>query len=221
MYYWTKDIIIDPADNTQSTWYVGVFSGWGGAPNGKGGLYKTTNRGMNWTKLTDTQFDRVTSLTFNPLNNNQAFLTTETQGLWMSENMDATLPTWALVESYPFRQPERVYFNPYKPSEIWVTSFGNGMKVGDMNAPSSTSNLFKNNGLTTYPNPAADHIYFEFKDKSIHLNEVCVYTLTGQHVLTRQGDITSLDIQALNSGMYLLQCTFEGGYMEWVKVVME
>ena len=66
MQYWTKDIVIDPNDPTQNTWYVCVFSGWGGPPNGLGGLYKTTNRGTNWTKLTGSQFDRVTSITFNP-----------------------------------------------------------------------------------------------------------------------------------------------------------
>ncbi|OWY25089.1 hypothetical protein C7N43_17605 [Sphingobacteriales bacterium UPWRP_1] len=131
MYYWTKDIVIDPNDATQNTWYAGVFSGWGGPPNGLGGLYKTTNRGISWTKLTGSQFDRVTSITFNPSNGTQAFLTTETQGLWHSTNMNAVTPAWTLVSSYPFRQPERVYFNPYNQNEIWVTSFGNGMKVGN------------------------------------------------------------------------------------------
>lgn len=144
MNYWTKDIIIDPNDATQNTWYVAVFSGWGGAPNGLGGLYKTTNRGTSWTKLTGTQFDRVTSLTFNPQNLNEAYLTTETQGLWMSTNINATTPTWSLVTSYPFRQPERVYFNPYNTNEMWVTSFGNGMKVGLMvnTNPSSSKTIF-------------------------------------------------------------------------------
>jgi hypothetical protein len=130
MQYWTKDIIIDPSDATQKTWYVCVFSGWGGAPNGKGGLFKTTNRGASWTKLTGSQFDRVTSITFNPLQLTQAYLTTETQGLWVSGNMNVATPTWSLVSNYEFRQPERVFFNPFNPSEMWVTSFGNGLKVG-------------------------------------------------------------------------------------------
>ena len=130
MQYWTKDIIIDPSDPTQNTWYVCVFSGWGGAPNGKGGLFKTTNRGSSWTKLTGTQFDRVTSITFNPIVPTQAYLTTETQGLWISNNMNAATPAWALVSSYSFRQPERVFFNPYNSNEIWISSFGNGMKMG-------------------------------------------------------------------------------------------
>ncbi len=130
MQYWTKDIVIDPSDPTQNTWYVCVFSGWGGAPNGKGGLFKTTNRGGSWTKLTGTQFDRVTSITFNPLLLTQAYLTTETQGLWMSNDMNAGVPGWSLVNNYPFRQPERVFFNPYNANEVWVTSFGNGLKAG-------------------------------------------------------------------------------------------
>ncbi len=130
MQYWTKDIIIDPSDQTQNTWYVCVFSGWGGAPNGKGGLFKTTNRGTSWTKLTGTQFDRVTSITFNPLLLPQAYLTTEVQGLWMSNNMNAATPTFTQVASYPFRQPERVFFNPFNANEIWVSSFGNGLKMG-------------------------------------------------------------------------------------------
>ncbi len=130
MQYWTKDIVIDPSDPTQNTWYVAVFSGWGGAPNGKGGLFRTTNRGASWTKLTGTQFDRVTSITFNLSINNEAYLTTETQGLWISSNINNTTPSWSQVSNYPFRQPERVFFNPFNPTEIWVTSFGNGLKVG-------------------------------------------------------------------------------------------
>lgn len=130
MQYWTKDIIIDPSDPLQNTWYVCVFSGWGGAPNGRGGLFRTTNRGASWTKLTGTQFDRVTSITFNPASLNQAYLTTETQGLWISNDMNAPTPFWTLVANYPFRQPERVFFNPFNVNEVWVTSFGNGLKMG-------------------------------------------------------------------------------------------
>lgn len=135
MFYWTKDIIIDPTDPLQNTWYVCVFSGFGGAPNGLGGLFRTTNRGVSWTKLTGTQFDRVTSITFNPTISNQAYLTTEVQGLWISNNMNAATPTWSLVNNYPFRQPERVFFNPFNQAEIWVSSFGNGMRLGVQSGP--------------------------------------------------------------------------------------
>lgn len=153
MQYWSKDIVLDPTDPQQNTWYVGVFSGWGGAPNGLGGLYRTTNRGASWTKLTGSQFDRVTSLTFNPQNTDQAYLTTETQGLWITDAIHATTPTWTLVSSYPFRQPERVYFNPFQQEEVWVSSFGNGMKVGSLGSVGVVESTA--NSLKLYPNPLA------------------------------------------------------------------
>jgi hypothetical protein len=130
MFYWTKDVIIDPSDPAQNTWFAGVFSGWGGAPNGLGGLYRTTNRGNSWTKINS--LDRVTSITFNPLNSNMIYLTTEQNGLWYSMNIHNTAPTYTQVSNYKFRQPERVFFNPYKQGEIWVSSFGNGMKMGNL-----------------------------------------------------------------------------------------
>jgi len=138
MYYWTKDIIVDTSDILQNTWYVCVFSGWGGAPNGLGGIYRTTNRGTSWTKINS--LDRVTSLTFNPQNQKEVYITTETSGLWHTDDISVATPTITRTDSYPFRQPERVFFNPYKNSEIWVTSFGNGMRVGTTGASGVTKN---------------------------------------------------------------------------------
>ncbi len=152
MYYWTKDVVIDPSDPSQNTWYVCVFSGWGGAPNGLGGLYKTTNRGTSWTKLTGSTIDRVTSITFNPANANEIFLTTEGQGLWKSSNINAATPTFVNLASYPFQQPERVFFNPYDATEMWVTAFGNGMKKAIMpTAGCKTVTNFLDNGPGSLP----------------------------------------------------------------------
>ena len=136
MLYWTKDLIVDPADPSQNTWYVCVFSGWGGPPDGLGGLYRTADRGAHWSKINP--LDRVTSLTFNPANYNEAYLTTETSGLWFSTNSHAATPVFNLVTNYPFRQPERVYYNPYDLKEIWITSFGDGLMVGRSGAASQT-----------------------------------------------------------------------------------
>ena len=61
MQYYTRDIVIDPFDNNQNTWYAGVWSGWGGPPNGLGGLYRSTNRGQSWTRIN--ALDRVSSVT--------------------------------------------------------------------------------------------------------------------------------------------------------------
>ncbi len=219
MKYWTKDIVIDPADPAQNTWYVCVFSGWGGAPNGLGGLYKTTDRGKNWTKLTGSQLDRVSSITFNPQTANQAFLTTETQGLWMSSNMNTTTPSWTLVESYPFRQPERVFFNPYNQNEMWVTSFGNGMKVGLMNATGVNEVRFENSKITVYPNPFDEVIYFNFSSLNYKVDKINVFNLNGELIHSELNQNNSIHTSSLSSGVYILEFIFNDQSKEYTKVV--
>jgi hypothetical protein len=129
MLWWTKDLVVAPGDPSQSTWLVGVWSGWGGAPNGRGGLYRTTDRGVTWQRIW--QSDRVSSCTFDPLDDDFVFVTTETQGLWCSANVRAAAPAFQPVTGFPFRQPERVFFAPHDPCELWVTTFGNGVWRGD------------------------------------------------------------------------------------------
>lgn len=144
MIYWTKDVIVDPHDPSQQTWYAGVFSGWGGPPNGLGGLYKSTNRGVTWTRILN--LDRVGSATFHPTNQNEVFVTTETNGLWYSNNIRSASPMFSQVAAYPFRQPERVFFNPFNVNEIWVTSFGNGLRVGVTAAAPTVAGTQVNDG---------------------------------------------------------------------------
>lgn len=97
MLYWTKDVIIDPHDTSQNKWYGCVFSGWGGPPNGLGGLYKTTNRGINWTKINS--LDRVGSCTISPVNPNEMYMSTEVNGLWYSNNINSVTPAFTQVSS--------------------------------------------------------------------------------------------------------------------------
>lgn len=128
MKYWTWDVVVDPYDPSENTWYAGVFSGWGGQANGLGGLYKTTNGGSSWVMMKSLQ--GVTSITFSPNNQEVMYVTTEVDGLWYCGNRHD--PSYSLVQiaSYPFRQPMRVFYNPFDSTEIWVSSFGNGMRIG-------------------------------------------------------------------------------------------
>lgn len=207
MKYWTKDIIVDPSDVTQNTWYACVFTNWGSTSSGQGGLYRTTNRGTSWTKLTGTMFDRVTSITFNPLSLTQAYLTTETQGLWISSNMSATTPTWTQVNTYPFRQPERVYFNPFNTSEMWVSSFGNGMKIGS-SVPTGMP-VFSSVGssLRVFPNPAKNSVNIVIPETAVK-QPLSVYNISGQ-LVTRTvpgstGEVTLLTGN-WQAGVYLVR----------------
>lgn len=154
MLYWTKDLVIDPHDATQNTWYACVWSGWGGPPNGLGGLYRTTNRGVNWTKINS--LDRVSSITIHPSNATEAYLTTETTGLFRTTNLNAGTPTFTSMTNYPFRQPERVFFNPNDENEIWVTSFGHGIRVGETNVPTPTPTPTASPSPTPGPNATRD-----------------------------------------------------------------
>ncbi|HMW37789.1 MAG: hypothetical protein K1X68_03945 [Saprospiraceae bacterium] len=204
MYYWTKDVVVDPSDSTQSTWLVAVFSGWGGAPNGLGGLYRTTNRGQTWTKLTGTQFDRVTSVTFDPQQPKVCYLTTETQGLWRTLDISGVNPIWSLVNAYDFRQPERVYFNPFKNRQMWVSSFGNGMKFSDLDQTTSVSDSERNPDCNILTNLSSeDRILINQNDRL----PFSIYSINGAMVYqSSDADVIKgfIDISSLTCGVYLV-----------------
>lgn len=128
MLYWTQHITVDPHDPTQSTWYAGVYSGWGGPANDLGGLYRTTNRGTTWEFLYGSH--RVSSATVSPTNAEELYLTTESEGLIYSGNLSDPTPTFARVAGMNFATPKRVIYNPYDPTEVWVTTFGGQLWIG-------------------------------------------------------------------------------------------
>lgn len=214
MYYWTKDIVVDPNDASQNTWYAGVFSGWGGPPNGLGGLYKTTNRGGSWVKLTNSAIiDRVTSCTFDPNNSNQIYMTTETDGLWISSNINAPNPAFSVVLSYPFQQPERVFFNPNNSNELWVTSFGNGMKYGTVNVLTGLPEFDgRGEAFTLYPNPAAHSVSLQWAkagDKRMEIVALDGRLVLDQAIPQESGG-AEINTSGFESGIYLVRLSIDG-----------
>jgi len=211
MYYWTKDVVVDPTDATQNTWYATVFGGWDNVPNGTGGIYKTTNKGVSWLHISNSF--RVNSVTINPTNANELYYTTETRGLWYSNNAASTSPTFSQVNSYPFASPVRVTYNPYNNNEIWVSSFGNGMMVGITSAV--TTNLteikIKNNGLTVYPNPTNGVFNIELMNTNSDKINLNITNILGETVYqTQETNINSVftkqvNLQNLAAGTYFIQ----------------
>ena len=167
MGWYCNDLYVDPTDATQSTWYVGVASGWGWTdaagnvtPNDQGGLFKTTDRGQTWKKLFGTSDvlspgGGVMSCTINPSDPNQLYVCTTRDGLLLSKNCNAANPVFANVKSFQFGAPIRALFNPYKPTELWVTTFGNGLHIGDVGT-TGVPQFAENKKLQVYPNPAAN-----------------------------------------------------------------
>ncbi len=157
MRWWTKDLVIDPHDPDQNTWYAGVWNGYGDSQSGqdRGGLYRTTDRGLNWTRIFDNF--RTRSCTVSPENPDEMHVTTENDGLWLTRNARAASPTFSRVESYPFFHPIRVFYNPHETSQVWVVSFGNGMRVSTLAQPSGMDDrLWVIAVYVAYWNRAAD-----------------------------------------------------------------
>ena len=226
MHYWTKDIVIDPNDASQNTWYVGVFSGWGGAPNGLGGLYKTINRGTSWTKLTNASIiDRVTSCTFNPNDPDQIYMTTETNGLWISNNINASSPAFSLVSSYPFQQPERVFFNPYNANEVWVTSFGNGMKMGTVSTATTTVSVTEQNRnpnmFDIFPNPAQSEMTVRSLGTRDGNVELQISDIGGRVVYRAKfSEETRVDVSYYQKGVYFVSVIYDNKVSEVKKMLV-
>lgn len=127
MHYWTKDVVVDPNDATQSTWYVGAFKPFAGVSGIRNGLYRTTDRGQHWTEIWDGH--NVESCSIDPRDPRHLFVTTESDGLWTTSNLDAAMPTFTADVDYPFFHPMRVFFNPSDKAEVWIASFGGGLRV--------------------------------------------------------------------------------------------
>ncbi|MCB0667971.1 MAG: T9SS type A sorting domain-containing protein, partial [Saprospiraceae bacterium] len=215
MLYWTKDLIIDPHDLSQNTWYAGVHSGWGGAPNGLGGLYKTTDRGQTWNRIL--VLDRVESCSIDPHDPAAMYVTTEAEGLWYTNSLNQTGPEFSLVETYPFQHPMRVFFDPYEPGKIWITSFGNGIRVGTTTGTSTgISDIISSDPLVfqVYPNPVDDFLTVDFQ---LHLPDkidVKLYDETGRFVQNLSSNeaiypsgksSVQVDISSHPPGLYFLR----------------
>jgi hypothetical protein len=110
---------------------------WGKTPSEakQSGLYRTTDRGKTWRCIADKRLSpsgvlNVSSCTVHPANRNGLYFATEYDGLFFTDNLRDETPRFQQVKSYPFRNPTRIFFNPYDNREVWVGSFGNGMYVG-------------------------------------------------------------------------------------------
>lgn len=132
MQMYTKDLVVDPTDPTEKTWYAtvwGRFTTFAGPNNaGNGGLYKTMDSGQNWSRIFANE--RAESITIHPTKPGTAYLTAENDALYFTQNLGDAQPDFNKVASFPFWRPKRVFFNPYKSGEVWVTTMGGGLWQG-------------------------------------------------------------------------------------------
>jgi hypothetical protein len=235
MKYWTMDIVTDPNDAAQDTWYVCVFSGWGGAANNLGGIYRTTNRGQSWVKIANTANENigglssVFSITFDPVNKGAAYMNSEGEGLWYSSNIEANTPVMNPVASYPFEQPNRVYFNPFKSNQVWVNSFGNGIEMGLLNSVhNSIVTTEKGALMLVYPNPSGGqyNISLNLPVANQHA-KIRVLSSTGEILYEKQlgsipeSTILDIDISGYSKGIYYIQFVDDDGNYCSAKMLLQ
>lgn len=228
MQYWTKDAIVDPNDPTGNTWYVCVFNGWGNAYDSQekikfGGLYRTKNRGLSWEKIFDAY--RVESVTIHPENSNLIFVTTEGEGLWVSNNGLDTMPLFTKITDYPASHPLRVFFNPNNLNEVWVSALGYGIAKGNLNEIFNTISL---NELETpvkircYPNPFFDNIIFDLSDYTLSGDlTIKIFDLLGNLQITQSISDSRVMIngRSLRNGIYFWQAVDNGKTISTGKII--
>jgi len=216
MYYYTKEVVVDPDDPTQQTWYACVFNGWGGPGTGLGGLYRTTNGGNNWQRIFD-QAD-VSSVTFDTNHSGLFYLTTAGSGLWTSNNIHDDTPDFVQEADYHFGNPERVFLNPYNANEVWIATFGYGMNSGQV-IVSGTSDLTLDEKISVYPNPASTLIKVMLPGDNSGI--IKIFDLNGKMVESFNYSSSGIiNISALPEGCYIIKAETEGEILTGKVLIM-
>ena len=152
-------------------------------------------------------FYRVWSMTIHLTNPDIAYVCThdDQNGLQYTENLTSSTPVFERVESYHFANPNRVFFNPYDEGEIWVASYGNGLKKGIVsNGPLNfNENRVEENHI--YPNPTNSHITIE-GDFSESM-DFEIISLLGEQLMTGVLNTNNqlIDLSHLSPNIYFLK----------------
>ncbi len=121
---WPKDYNVDPRESRI------VYLGASDASNAQGGLYKTADGGATWTRIAR-KGTECFGATVHPRKPDWVYLCiTESApdaGLWLSKDSGQT---WAALEGLPFRNAQRVTFDPKDDSVIYVSTFGGSVWKG-------------------------------------------------------------------------------------------
>jgi len=121
---WPKDYDVDPRDSRV------IYLGAADAEGNEGGLYKTTDGGATWTPIARKGRDCF-GATINPRQPDWVYLCiaegATDAGLWLSKDAGKT---WTPLDGLPFRNAQRVTFDPRDSSVIYVCTFGGSVWRG-------------------------------------------------------------------------------------------
>jgi photosystem II stability/assembly factor-like uncharacterized protein len=115
---WPKDYDVDPRDSRV------IYLGAADAGRPEGGLYKTTDGGAHWTRIARKGGDCF-GATINPRRPDWVYLCIaegdDEPGLWLSKDAGQT---WRALDGLPFRNVQRITFDPRDDSIIYASTFG-------------------------------------------------------------------------------------------------
>lgn len=138
------------------------------------------------------------------------YATTESDGLWITNDLNVASPTFSPVTNYPFQHPVRVIFNPFNEDEIWITSFGNGLYRGLIDNCSGPVNLVVSGVTATGATlswdvvPSADS--YRITQKVVGGSTFNYNTLSNSYVFTSltPGTSNKITIKAKCDGVFLI-----------------
>jgi hypothetical protein len=155
MAFYTRDLVVDPSNS--SRWFVAVQStqtnndSANPTYDGRGGVYRSINKGQLWEKLTNWQDmsteeaekaqQSVQSVTFLRQPAPTLYVTTSSHGLFASCN-PLSFTVIRKVNAFPFARARRVFAEPLGDGTIMVTTQGGGLWRGFVE-PSMKSTLVR------------------------------------------------------------------------------
>jgi photosystem II stability/assembly factor-like uncharacterized protein len=115
---WPKDFDVDPRDSRV------IYLGATDADNKEGGLFRTSDGGASWTRIARKSSETF-GATVHPRRPGWVYMclteNSEDCGLWLSKDGGTT---WKALDGLPFRNIQRINFDPRDDSVIYVSTFG-------------------------------------------------------------------------------------------------
>lgn len=197
----TSNLEVDPNDETENTWFAFVGMEGPGLP----GVYRTTDRGLNWVRI----YDKPSySCTFHPTRANEMYICTKRNGLLYVTNTDSDTPDIEPQVDFKYHRPKRIFFNPNDPDEVWVTTNGNEMFMGMTDLSANVTTVHSKEGVVEiYPNPNKGSFRIdlpETEEEYVLQIQDCFGRTVYSNTQTEVG-VIQIDLpQDIASGMYTL-----------------
>jgi photosystem II stability/assembly factor-like uncharacterized protein len=128
----TRDIAVAPAQAGEpyaQRWFAAAAGYDASSGPGDGGVYRTTDAGVNWTRIWTARTAK--SVTWVPGVKPVLYVGTDADGLWFSANPLDASPTFSKLSLFPFESVGKVFTSGLREDcSIWVTTQGGGIWRG-------------------------------------------------------------------------------------------